>query len=117
MLVEDDDVLRKSLVYYLGSNGFEIDDYDNGEDAMQQLRTESPDLLITDLNLPFAGGQSLISLLRNENASDIPVIVLTAHGVESTELEVFNLGADEFISKPFSPAVLLARISKLLRKH
>ena len=118
LLVEDDGILLKSLSFFLKSKGFSVVSFDNGLDAMEYLQDsgEDVDIVITDLNLPFAGGQQLIRHLRENRGADIPIIVLTSSGVESTELEVFDLGADEFISKPFSPAVLLKRMEKLLVK-
>lgn len=118
LLVEDDGILLKSLSFFLKSKGFSVVGFDNGLDAMEYLQNsgEDVDIVITDLNLPFAGGQQLIRNLRENRGADIPIIVLTSSGVEATELEVFDLGADEFISKPFSPAVLLKRMEKLLAK-
>lgn len=115
LLVEDDEILLKSLSYFLKSKGYTVVGFDNGLDAMDYLEENANeiDIIITDLNLPFAGGQQVISTLR-QTREDIPIIVLTSSGVESTELEVFDLGADEFISKPFSPSVLLRRMEKLL---
>lgn len=119
LLVEDDEILLKSLSYFLKSKGYTVKGFDNGLDAMAYLEEaeNSIDIVITDLNLPFAGGQQVIRSLRKTRGSDVPIIVLTTSGVESTELEVFDLGADEFISKPFSPAVLLKRMEKLLVKQ
>lgn len=118
LLVEDDEFLLKSLSYFLKSNGYTVIGFDNGLDALDYLDTSGKevDIVITDLNLPFAGGQQIIRSVRNLQGADIPIIVLTSSGVESTELEVFDLGADEFISKPFSPAVLLKRMEKLIVK-
>lgn len=116
LLVEDDEMLLKSLTYYLQMNQYHVLSFDNGADALKLIEEElnSIDLIITDLNLPFAGGQQIIESVRKERNSDLPVIVLTASGLESTELEILDLGADEFISKPFSPAILLKRIQKLI---
>lgn len=118
LLVEDDEILLKSLSFFLKSKGYKVTGFNNGLDAIDYLENEDTaiDIVITDLNLPFAGGQQLIRKLRQEKGRDIPIIVLTSSGVEATELEVFDLGADEFISKPFSPAVLLKRMEKLLVK-
>ncbi|MDX1603952.1 MAG: response regulator transcription factor [Salinimicrobium sediminis] len=118
LLVEDDEILLKSLSFFLKSKGYKVTGFNNGLDAIAYLENEDTaiDIVITDLNLPFAGGQQLIRKLRQEKGQDIPIIVLTSSGVEATELEVFDLGADEFISKPFSPAVLLKRMEKLLVK-
>ena len=119
LLVEDDAMLQKSLSYFLRANEFKVTDFDNGLDALNYLNSEieNIDLVITDLNLPFAGGQQVIQDIRKNKQSDLPIIVLTSSGVEATELEIFDLGADEFITKPFSPQVLLRRIDKLLPKN
>lgn len=119
LLIEDDEVLLKSLSFFLKSKGFTVIGYDNGLDAMAYLQHDNcdVDIVITDLNLPFAGGRQIIHSLKQNCKTDIPIIVLTSSGVESTELEVFDLGADEFISKPFSPSVLLRRMEKLLVNH
>ncbi len=119
LLVEDDEMLQKSLSYFLKANSFTVTSFTNGKDALDFLKDNHTnlDVVITDLNLPFAGGQQIIHNTRNLQQSDIPIIVLTSSGVESTELEVFDLGADEFITKPFSPSVLLKRIQKLLARN
>lgn len=117
LLVEDDEMLRKSLMFYLSSNGYGIIDFDNGLDAIKYIEANpnSFNLVITDLNLPFAAGQQVIKSVRDVEGTELPILVLTSSGIESTELEVFDLGADEFITKPFSPPVLLKRIEKLLK--
>lgn len=119
LLVEDDEMLRKSLVFYLQSNQFTLDAFDNGSDAITFIEnpTNLIDLVITDLNLPFAGGRQVLQAVKAKPGGEIPVIVLTSSGVEATELEIFELGADEFVTKPFSPPVLLKRINKLLIKQ
>lgn len=116
LLVEDEDILRKSVAFYLKSNNFEVEEYDNGQDAVSAIQANDYDIVVTDLNLPYKGGFEIIQTLRAVRKLDTPIIVLTAHNVESVELESFEMGANEFISKPFSPQVLKARIEKLLRK-
>lgn len=119
VIVEDDEMLRKSLSFFLRSNNYDIIDFDNGLDAIEYVQQNWMDIavVITDLNLPFAGGQQVIYSTRKITEAEISIIVLTSSGVEATELEVFELGADDFISKPFSPSVLLKRIEKLLPKN
>lgn len=116
VLVEDDEMLLKSLTFFLKSSNYEIVGFENGLDAIEYINSNYNEirLVITDLNLPFVGGQQVIHSIRQIENSNISIIVLTSSGLESTELEVFELGADEFISKPFSPAVLLKRIEKLI---
>lgn len=119
LLVEDDEMLRRSLAFYLKSNQFHVEAFDNGSDAISHIATatNSIDLVITDLNLPFAGGKQVLQAVKDIGEVEIPVIVLTSSGVEATELELFELGADEFVTKPFSPPVLLKRINKLMVKQ
>jgi len=116
VLVEDDEMLLKSLTFFLQSSNYEVVGFENGLDAIEYINTNYKDIrmVITDLNLPFVGGQQVIHSIRQIENTNISIIVLTSSGIESTELEVFELGADEFISKPFSPAVLLKRIEKLI---
>lgn len=116
LIVEDDEMLLKSLSYFLTANSFNVIDYDNGLDAISYIEEKGKDLdvVITDLNLPFAGGQQVIKAVKENPEIEAGVIVLTSSGVEATELEVFDLGADDFITKPFSPSVLLKRMKKLI---
>lgn len=114
VLIEDEELLRKSLAFFLRSQKFQVVEFDNGEEAIGYIQEEagSIDILITDLNLPFAGGKQVLHSCRNHK--HIKKIVLTSQSVESNELEVFELGADDFVAKPFSPQVLLKRIEKLI---
>lgn len=115
VLIEDDEMLRKSLSFFLKANDYNVKDFNNGLDALNFI-TENPEsiaLIITDLNLPFVGGKELVHTCKSKELG-MKVIVLTSLSVETTELELFDLGADEFIAKPFSPQVLLKRIQKML---
>lgn len=113
ILIEDEEMLRRSLAFFLRSQGYEVVEFDNGEDAINNiiLDHENIKLIITDLNLPFAGGKQVLH--ASKEFSNIRKIVLTSQSVETNEIEVFDLGADDFIAKPFSPQVLLKRIEKL----
>ncbi len=116
VIIEDEDMLRKSLAFFLKSKGFDIEEFDNGLDAIDFITNNHTqiDLVITDLNLPFAGGKQVIHACKQIENNNIQIIVLTSSSVENTEVEVFNIGADDFIAKPFSPQVLLKRIEKLI---
>ena len=116
LLAEDDLIIRKSLAYYLNDSGFSVVQVENGVEAVEEIRKSKFDLIITDLNMPYMGGLEIINVVRNELKLDTPIIVLTSSGVEKVELESFNIGANEFVAKPFSPSVLKARINKLLIK-
>jgi two-component system, OmpR family, response regulator Irr len=113
VFIEDEDLLRKSLSYFLRCHDHEVSEFNNGADAIVYIHQnhEHIDLIITDLNLPAAGGKQVLHSSRPYK--QIKKIVLTTYSMESNELEVFDLGAHDFIAKPFSPQVLLKRIEKL----
>jgi DNA-binding response OmpR family regulator len=115
LLAEDDDLLRRSLDFFLTQHGYTVTAIANGMEALEAIKVKKFDLIITDLNMPFTGGMELINMVRKELNLPLPVIVLTSSGVEQTELEAFHMGASEFITKPFSPPVLKARIEKLTK--
>ncbi|RVT73937.1 response regulator [Flavobacterium sufflavum] len=114
ILSEDNDILRKSLSFFLESNGFTVDQFSDGKDALDAIETNDYDLILTDINMPGISGMEITQYVRQHIGSDIPIIIFTSSGIEQTELDSFDLGANEFIAKPVSPAVLLVRINKLL---
>jgi len=115
ILAEDNDILRKSLSFFLESKGFTVDQFSDGKDALAAIKNNGCDLILTDINMPGISGMEITQYVRQTLNSDIPVIILTSSGVEQTELDSFDIGANEFIAKPISPAVLLVRINKLLK--
>ncbi len=117
LFAEDDDLMRNSLAFYLTNNGYTVTAVGNGMLVKEQLAANEFDLIITDLNMPFLGGMEVINFVRNELKMTTPIIVLTAFGVEKAELDAFEIGASEFVSKPFSPSILKARIEKLLARQ
>ncbi|HKC66835.1 MAG TPA: response regulator transcription factor [Bacteroidia bacterium] len=114
LIAEDDPLLLKSLGFYLQKQGYDPLLVNDGNEAIAQIKEKQFDLIITDLNMPFANGLEIISLVRNELKRETPIIMLTSVGIETTELEAFRMGVNEFISKPFSPQVLGVRIEKIL---
>ncbi len=117
LFAEDDELLRSSLEFYLTNNGYSVTAVSNGLEVKEKLKNETFDLIITDLNMPFFGGMEVINFVRNELKSAAPIIVLTSFGIEKAELDAFEIGASEFVSKPFSPSILKARIEKLLKRQ
>jgi len=115
ILAEDNDILRKSLSFFLESKGFDVDQFSDGKDALEAIEKNNYDLILTDINMPGISGMEITQYVRETINSDVPIIILTSSGVEQTELDSFDLGANEFIAKPISPAVLLVRINKLLK--
>lgn len=114
ILAEDNDILRKSLSFFLTSKGFTVDQFSDGREALDAIETNTYDLILTDINMPGISGMEITQYVRQHINSDIPIIIFTSSGVEQTELDSFDLGANEFMAKPVSPAVLLVRINKLL---
>ncbi|MDQ1165428.1 response regulator transcription factor [Flavobacterium sp. SORGH_AS_0622] len=117
ILAEDNDILRKSLSFFLESKGFSVDQFSDGKDALEAIESNHYDLILTDINMPGKSGMEITQYVRESINSDVPIIILTSSGVEQTELDSFDIGANEFIAKPVSPAVLLVRINKLLNKR
>lgn len=117
LLAEDNPLLLKSIAFYLSKKGYDVFQVLDGRQAINEIREHSIDLIVTDLNMPFASGLEIVSLVRNELQRKTPIIMLTSAGVENTELEAFRMGVNEFIAKPFSPQVLEVRIEKILSQN
>jgi type II secretory ATPase GspE/PulE/Tfp pilus assembly ATPase PilB-like protein/ActR/RegA family two-component response regulator len=118
LLVEDEDQLRRVMKDLLEREGYTIAEARDGIQALDQVDRFDPDVIILDLNLPGLDGYSVLSQLRSRPATrSIPVMVLTAKGDEDNEVRVFELGADDFITKPFRARALSARLEAVLGRH
>ncbi len=115
VLIIDDDVdLLDVISYALRREGFNVQIAADGQQAIQRVQSSKPDVILLDLRLPKMNGLDVLRRIRE--ADDIPVIVLTALNDEETILKAFNLGADDFVTKPFSPRQLTARIRAVIRR-
>ena len=114
LIVEDDSKIVRTLRLYLEEAGFSVTAVFSGELAMPAFRQESPDLVILDLNLPEVDGLQICRTLRKE--SPIPIVMLTARVNEADRLIGLELGADDYIVKPFSPREVVARCRAVLRR-
>jgi DNA-binding response OmpR family regulator len=114
LVVDDDERLRSLLAEYLGSRGFDVQTVADGETCLDQLRTGGVDLVVLDLMLPGIGGLDVCRELRK--FSQTPVIMLTARGDETDRIVGLEIGADDYLPKPFNPRELLARIEAVLRR-
>jgi type II secretory ATPase GspE/PulE/Tfp pilus assembly ATPase PilB-like protein/ActR/RegA family two-component response regulator len=118
LLVDDEDSLRKVLRDLLEREGYEIAEARDGVQALDQVDRVGPDVIVLDLNLPGMDGYTVLSRLRSRPATaGIPVIVLTAKGDEDNEVRVFELGADDFLQKPFRARALAARLEVVLGRR
>ena len=117
LIVEDDPDIAELLVHYLQNAGHTPLRLSNGSDVMRQLRAEPADLMILDLMLPGLGGMEVCDAVRADAATaHLPVIMLTARGEEADRVAGLDRGADDYVTKPFSPKELVARVAARLRR-
>lgn len=117
LIAEDDVLMIKILEFILKKEGYQVSSCKDGLSAIEKIPVLIPDLIITDIMLPFRSGLEIINFSK-ENYDNIPVIVVSALGEEEgTVVEAFNLGADDFVSKPFNPNELLLRVKRLFAKR
>ncbi len=116
LIAEDEELMLKTLAYRMEKMGHEVHTAPDGQKAIELLEQIQVDLLITDIMMPFVTGLELISHIRINQQSNIPIIVLSVVGMENVVMEAFNLGADDFITKPFSPGELSCRVKRFSTK-
>jgi DNA-binding response OmpR family regulator len=117
LVAEDDPDIASLLAHYLQRAGFEADLVPSGTDVVPRIRKAPPDLLLLDLMLPGVDGLAVCRTVRSDaHTAGIPIIMITAKGEESDRIVGLELGADDYITKPFSPNEVIARIRALLRR-
>ena len=114
LVVEDEDNLLEALRYNLSREGYDVLTATDGEYGLARARSRGPDLIILDIMLPSLNGLEVCRIIRRE--SDVPVLMLTAKGEEADRVVGLELGADDYVVKPFSMRELLARVRALLRR-
>ena len=115
--VEDDSDIREIELYTLTSTGFEARGFENGKSMMEALSKERPDLIMLDIMLPDVDGVELLKEIRiNPSTSDIPVIMATAKGMEYDKVQSLDMGADDYLVKPFGMMEMVSRIRAVLRR-
>jgi len=118
LVVEDDTDIANLIAHYLEKAGYEVKRLTSGTEVMGQLRAAPADLVILDLMLPGMDGLLVCQAMRGDTATAaIPVIMLTARGDEADRIAGLELGADDYVTKPFSPKELVARVAARLRRH
>jgi two-component system phosphate regulon response regulator OmpR len=115
LIVDDDRDVRESMAEYLQGHGYEVTAAEGGEAMRKALAAEAPDVVLLDLNLPGEDGLSLARWLRAEHA-DVPIIMVTAAGEVVDRVVGLEVGADDYLAKPFDPRELRARLKSLLRR-
>lgn len=114
LLIEDEEGLGEALEYHLGRNGFEVARESDGADGLRRFRADGADLVLLDLMLPGMSGEEVCKEIRR--GSSVPIIMLTAKSDEVDKVVGLELGADDYVTKPFSSRELLARIRAVLRR-
>jgi two-component system alkaline phosphatase synthesis response regulator PhoP len=115
LVVDDEEAIQKLVEYNLTQAGFEVMTSDNGLNALETVLQERPDLIILDLMLPGLGGMEFCQRLRKEGIAT-PIIMLSAKGEEVDRILGLEMGADDYVTKPFSPRELVARVKAVLRR-
>jgi len=117
MVVDDEEDILELVGYNLERIGYRVTRVDSGEDALRIARDKEPDLILLDLMLPGIDGLEVCRLLKQDNrTSSIPIIMLTARGDEADIVAGLEVGADDYITKPFSPRVMMARVKTVMRR-
>lgn len=112
LIVEDNQLLLKVVETKLKKEGYEVISCENGKDAIDEIIYSSPDLIITDIMLPYSSGLEIVNFVKVTLKKSTPVMVLSGIGQEKTVEEAFKLGADDYMTKPFSLSELSMRIKR-----
>lgn len=116
LLAEDDELLGSLLKYRLEKGGYSVDIVNDGKQVKERLARGIPDIIVSDIMMPYFSGIELIDYVRNELNSRVPIIIISSAGNEENVLSAFELGANDFIAKPVSPSELLVRVGRELQK-
>jgi two-component system phosphate regulon response regulator PhoB len=117
LLIEDEPDIAEVLEYNLAKEGYAVETARRGDSGLEAVRREAPDLIVLDLMLPGIGGLELTRMLKRDPAtSRLPIVMLTARGEEVDRIVGLELGADDYISKPFSPREVVLRVKAVLRR-
>lgn len=116
VIAEENSILALLLKYKLENEGFKLFIAKNGKDAIALIEEHDPEIILTDITIPFVNGLELISHVRNKLNLQTPIIVFSSSGQEEMIINAFNLGASDFITKPFIPNELVIRIKRNLYK-
>lgn len=114
LLAEDDELLASLLNFRLQKGGYDVVISTNGREVKEHLNEAVPDIIISDIMMPYFSGMELIEYVRNELKLLVPIIIISSAGNEENVLNAFELGANDFLSKPVSPSELMVRVKRQL---
>jgi len=112
LIAEDEPIMLKTMALKLMRDGHVVTTANNGRDAILLITENNYDLVITDIMMPYTSGLEILGFVKSKHGKKLPVIVLSAMGQENVVVEAFNLGADDYITKPFSPIELSLRVMR-----
>lgn len=115
LIAEDHPLLLQSVSWKVEKEGFEVLGAVDGQQAKDLFVSQKPDIVITDFMMPFVTGPELIHFIRSEQQSNVPIMVLSQMGLEDEKVRCFELGADDYLTKPFLPGELVARLNRFKR--
>jgi DNA-binding response OmpR family regulator len=116
LIAEDDPLTSKAIEHRLRLDNFEIHTAFNGNRAIEMLKKEEYDLLLVDIHMPFKGGLEVIDFVRNELNKTMPIAVVSRIGISEMVHKAIEMGADEYITKPFDPEELSKKVKQMLKK-
>jgi DNA-binding response OmpR family regulator len=115
LVAEDEPIMLMAIEGKLKKDGYKVTSVSDGREAIKAFENDPPDLIITDILMPYTSGLEFISVVKSGQGSNIPIIVLSGIGEEATVMEAFQLGADDFLTKPFNPVELSVRVKRLIK--
>ena len=116
LICEDEEILLTAIEFRLRKQGFEVLLASDGQQALEKIKTDQPDLIIADIMMPHVTGLELVDYVRKDFKSDLPIIIISALEHDDVVLQAFRLGANDFVTKPFKPAELVLRVKRLLQE-
>lgn len=117
VLAEDEPQIARLIEFKLKKEGYSVTWKENGEEALKAIKADKPDLILLDIMMPVMDGYEVLRRLKeDENLKSIPVVMLTARAQEKDIVKGIDMGAEDYITKPFHPAELLARVKRILGK-
>jgi DNA-binding response OmpR family regulator len=116
LVAEDEPMLLKTIELKLKKEGYEVITTADGREAIAKIAEVQPDLVITDIMMPYASGLEILSIVKKNTERQIPIIMLSAMEQEKVVMEAFDLGADDYVTKPFSLNELVIRIKRLMMR-
>ncbi|KMQ72213.1 response regulator transcription factor [Chryseobacterium koreense] len=111
LIADDDELILKTVEYKLLKEGYQVIATRNGKEAIDVIKTTDVDLIVSDIMMPFASGTEILSAVKS-SGKNIPIIMLSSLDQEEVVLDAFDLGASDFMIKPFSPSELMIRVKK-----